>query len=113
MMGDTVKLKAMYNRLSSHSQELVKAIGTDSESWAWANNEANLGVLQKAMAEVDKNIGADMRQILTREPRELRRELGDPVFMQACMNFLKLDAALRPLQANVDKLIKMRKAFKE
>lgn len=113
MMSDTIKLKAMYNRLTSHSQELVKAIGTDSESWAWANNEANLGVLKKAMAEVDEHIGADMRQILTREPRELRRELGDPMFMQACTNFLKLDAPLRDLQTKVEKLIKMRKAFKE
>eukprot|EP00969_Alexandrium_andersonii_P274234 12121098-Alexandrium_andersonii.AAC.1 len=58
-LGDAMRLKALYCKTTAAAQHLVSVIPVE-DSWAWANNCPNRGLLEKCLLDCQASVSGDL-----------------------------------------------------
>ena len=105
------KIKSKYMVLSSKVNCMIASIDGHEEGWGWAANPQNVGILKKAVEELQNKI-AELgdAEILHSDKKDLKAKLGSEHLLFKCREFMGLESAVLKLEEAYNTLWKRHKA---
>jgi len=105
------KLKGFYHATTSAAMSLISTISVakDEDKWAWANNDQNLGKLQKLRDTLTAKLSDDSHAILISELPVLKKTIGEAKLTVQMESFLKIEDDVNKLASAHQQLLNMAK----
>ena len=104
------QIKAKYHTVTSKATSVVALITGGVAEWQWANNDENLGLLQRLQASLQEKVTVDIYQLLTFEAKDMTKRLGETHVASVMKELLALDQPLTALARATEQLMGMHHA---
>lgn len=85
------------------------SVAKDEDKWAWANNDQNLGKLQKLRDTLTAKLSDDSHAILISELPVLKKTIGEAKLTVQMESFLKIEDDVNKLASAHQQLLNMAK----
>jgi hypothetical protein len=100
-----VKMKMATTKAIAVGMDLVESINAD-ETWKWARNPENKGVLEEALVDVKKELTSFHRAFLLEDAAALKKKYGEEHLTTELTSFMALKPRIDALTAMVEKVKK-------